>query len=637
MNAITFNLNLNPGGAVPPKVHLSQYDNILPIIEITLYDGTTAYTIPSGATVYVAGTKADDTGFEYACSFSGSVVTVVVTEQMTAYAGIVPCELIIYVGDERKGTANFQLAVEPAALSDDTVISETDIPIIQQLPTILADVTEAGETAVNNINTAKTEALDEMEDLKEDAEAWAVGTRGGEDVPTTDETYQNNAKYYAEQAGQTATETEDLKEDAEAWAVGQRNGVDVDSTDETYQNNAKYYAGQARQAGVFYGDCATAAGTAAKEVVTTKGYFTLYAGAVVVVKFANADTAGNITINVDGTGAVSALLEGSAIAANLLNSDTAYEFVYDGTNFLLMNGGTIAANKVSYNGTDSGLSATNAQAAIDEVNDKVDDLAATDIAYDNTNSGINAMTTQAALDFLLALNLTGGAGFHNSIYRGKYLGASVTSEQFAAISAGTFDDLYIGDYWIIDGVTWRIAAFDYWLNTGDTQCTTHHVVIVPDSNLYKAKMNDSNITTGAYVGSVMYTTNLATAKSTINSAFGSSHILNHREFLTNSVSGNNANNGAWYDSTVELMNESMVYGASVNGKSADGSVNFNVEIDKSQLPLFAHDPSRITNRAHWWLRDVNSSASFANVLLNGGATVNYSSISLGVRPAFAIC
>ena len=56
-----------------------------------------------------------------------------------------------------------------------------------------------------------------------------------------------------------------------------------------------------------------------------------------------------------------------------------------------------------------------------------------------------------------------GAGSRNGIYRGKYLGDSYTADQKAAIAAGTFEDLYIGDYWTIDGVNYRIAAFDYWL------------------------------------------------------------------------------------------------------------------------------------------------------------------------------
>ncbi len=38
---------------------------------------------------------------------------------------------------------------------------------------------------------------------------------------------------------------------------------------------------------------------------------------------------------------------------------------------------------------------------------------------------------------------------HNSIYRGKNLGSSVTAEQSAATSNGTFTDIYPGDYWLI--------------------------------------------------------------------------------------------------------------------------------------------------------------------------------------------
>ena len=224
------------------------------------------------------------------------------------------------------------------------------------------------------------------------------------------------------------------------------------------------------------------------------------------------------------------------------------------------------------------------------------------------------------------------AGFHNSLYRGKNLGTSVTAEQYAAISAGTFEDMFIGDYWVIGGVTWRIAAFDYWLHCGDTECTAHHVVVVPDSNLYSAKMNDSNVTTGGYVGSKMYTTYLADAKTTINSAFGSAHILSHKELLTNAVTSDKASGWAWYDSTVELMNECMVYGHNAWGSSPA----YETGIDKGQLPLFAHKHDLICNRGYWWLRDVVSSASFASVHNNGNANSAGASASYGVRPAFGI-
>lgn len=228
------------------------------------------------------------------------------------------------------------------------------------------------------------------------------------------------------------------------------------------------------------------------------------------------------------------------------------------------------------------------------------------------------------------------AGFHNSIYRGKSLGSSVTADQYAQISAGTFDDLFIGDYWTIGGVNYRIAAFDYWLRTGDTECTTHHAVIVPDSNFATAKMNDTNITTGGYVGSAMYTSNLAAAKTTIKGDFNAAHILSHREYLVNAVTNGRPSGGAWCDSDIELMNEHMVYGKHFEPASDGTSVPAIYTIDNAQLPLFALEHSRICNRADWWLRDVVSAADFANVAGDGNCAYGSASSSLGVRPAFAI-
>lgn len=242
--------------------------------------------------------------------------------------------------------------------------------------------------------------------------------------------------------------------------------------------------------------------------------------------------------------------------------------------------------------------------------------------------------------------LFNNAGAHNAIYRGKSLGSTVTTAQYAAIKAGTFDDLYIGDYWTIGGVNYRIAAFDYYLNSGDTNCTTHHVVIVPDTCLYNAQMHNTssggwesgaaNTTAGGYVGSDMYKSNLEQAKTTIKSAF-SGHVLKHRIYLTNAVANGRASGGAWCDSEVDLMCEQMVYGSGIFSPVSDGSnVPANYRVEKSQLPLFQHEPSRICNRATWWLRDVTTASSFASVNPNGSADYYNASNSLGVRPAFCI-
>lgn len=242
--------------------------------------------------------------------------------------------------------------------------------------------------------------------------------------------------------------------------------------------------------------------------------------------------------------------------------------------------------------------------------------------------------------------LFNNAGAHNAIYRGKSLGSTVTTAQYAAIKAGTFDDLYIGDYWTIGGVNYRIAAFDYYLNSGDTSCTTHHVVIVPDTCLYNAQMHNTssggyeggaaNTTTGGYVGSDMYKSNLEQAKTTIKSAF-SGHVLKHRIYLTNAVANGRASGGAWCDSEVDLMCEQMVYGSGIFSPVSDGSnVPANYRVEKSQLPLFQHEPSRICNRATWWLRDVITASYFAGVGSLGNAGYYDASYSYGVRPAFCI-
>lgn len=230
--------------------------------------------------------------------------------------------------------------------------------------------------------------------------------------------------------------------------------------------------------------------------------------------------------------------------------------------------------------------------------------------------------------------LADGAAAHNCIYRGKNLGTSVTAEQYAAISSGKFTDLYIGDYWVIKGVTYRTAAFDYYYNCGDTNFTKHHAVIVPDTSLYKAQMNTSNVTTGGYTGSAMYKSNLAQAKTTIKAAFGSAHVLTKRELLTNAVNGNTPSGWAWFDSDVELMNEVQAYG-SVAWGAHDGN-GYNVASGDGQFPLFMFDRTKLHNREDYWLRDVASAPAFSRVGNDGLAGNNNASSSLGVRPAFCI-
>lgn len=223
-------------------------------------------------------------------------------------------------------------------------------------------------------------------------------------------------------------------------------------------------------------------------------------------------------------------------------------------------------------------------------------------------------------------------------FRGKNLGSSLTKEQAQNITNGTFKGFFIGDYWEIEGRIWRIVDINYWIGCGDEECTTPHLVIMPDKCLYTQGMNGTNITTGAYVGSQMYTSGLNSAKSTVNAAFGAGNILNHKEYLQNAVTNGYASAGAWYASTVELPNEPMMYGSYIYTPGGNGSVVVNrVTINKSQLALMQIHPKWINpHRENQWLRDVVSASSFALVGTGGFAYGNGASNALGVRVVFGL-
>ncbi len=223
------------------------------------------------------------------------------------------------------------------------------------------------------------------------------------------------------------------------------------------------------------------------------------------------------------------------------------------------------------------------------------------------------------------------------LFRGKNLGTALTAVQKAAIKDGSFKGMFLGDYWSIGGRIWRIVDMDYWYNCGDTAFTSHHLVIMPDEALYNAQMNTTNVTTGGYVGSAMYKSNLANAKTIVNAAFQGS-VLTHREYLCNAVANGRPSGGAWFDSSIELPNEPMMYGHPHFSPTSDGSTVPSIyTISKTQLALFMVCPRFIVNRSYnQWLRDVVSSAAFAGVNYYGGTTCSGASNSFGVRPVFPV-
>lgn len=261
----------------------------------------------------------------------------------------------------------------------------------------------------------------------------------------------------------------------------------------------------------------------------------------------------------------------------------------------------------------------------------VSTLAPTDIALFNGEETGTRKIEASKMIFDL-VNLCGGE-MHRMFYRGANLGSTVKTEQTAAIQNGSFKDLWIGDYWIINGVNWRIVDFDYWFGMGFSKFTKHHAVIMPDTVLASGKMNESATTASGYTGSQMYTTNMVAAKSAITSAFSSS-VLKHREFLTNAASGGQPTGGSYVDSSIELPNEPMLFGNHiVSWSNASGKRD---TISHTQLALFAIARKFLVANSAYWLRDPASDSKF--VLVNDGGLVTSAdaNVANGIRPVFAI-
>lgn len=100
-------------------------------------------------------------------------------------------------------------------------------------------------------------------------------------------------------------------------------------------------------------------------------------------------------------------------------------------------------------------------------------------------SAVGTSDCPYAANALIDLEKYDVLSYKRSTVRGANLGSTFTAEQRQAIKDGSFDGLYLGDYWVHQGVNWRIVDFDYWLGRQETEnpnvrVDKHHIVIMPD-------------------------------------------------------------------------------------------------------------------------------------------------------------
>ncbi|MCT0164375.1 hypothetical protein EFM11_02225 [Lactobacillus helveticus] len=243
-----------------------------------------------------------------------------------------------------------------------------------------------------------------------------------------------------------------------------------------------------------------------------------------------------------------------------------------------------------------------------------------------------------------------GAQTHNNIFRGWNLGA-LNSTHIANIQNGSYHDMFIGDYFSVNGSNYVIAGINTKHLKGDNMQLGNHLLLMPDrfsrsedGTVMRADgktthyMNDTDTTANGFAGTKLYNTYMPSIQKRLEADFGS-HLLKFREVVSTHVDGSGATDkGEWRDAKLGIPNEVMVYGTTLNGNNKNGSW-YNIGDDNVQLPLFRLNPDELTNHRDWsfWLRDIHSASEFAYAG-NVGAAGWYgaSTTWCGVRAFFLI-
>lgn len=222
-----------------------------------------------------------------------------------------------------------------------------------------------------------------------------------------------------------------------------------------------------------------------------------------------------------------------------------------------------------------------------------------------------------------------GAQTHNNIFRGSNLGA-LNATHIANIQSGSFHDMFIGDYFSINGSNYVIAGLNTKHLHGDEKPLGNHLILMPDrfsklsdGTVMQADgktthyMSDTDTTAGGFANTKLYKTYMPSIQHKLEADFGS-HLLNFREVVSTHVDSSGApDQGEWRDASLGIPNEVMIYGSILNGNNTNNSW-FNIGDDDVQLPLFRLNPDEFT----WgfWLRDIHSTSEFTDADCYGDAS-----------------
>ena len=204
---------------------------------------------------------------------------------------------------------------------------------------------------------------------------------------------------------------------------------------------------------------------------------------------------------------------------------------------------------------------------------------------------------------------TKNAQLHNSMYRGQNLGSF--NETFANdINNGTFNNMWVGDYFIVNNHTYKIAGFNYKCGHEENTTLANHLIMITDA-LSEQAMNSSNTTAGGFAGTNLFKNYFPQIESQLQTDFGN-HLLTFNSYLSTSIDGNGApNNGQWYSLKACMCNSAMWWGSPSEYSNNANGTKYNIGDEDTQLPIMKlHTDEQGSGGQFVWLRDVYDSQSF---------------------------
>lgn len=274
------------------------------------------------------------------------------------------------------------------------------------------------------------------------------------------------------------------------------------------------------------------------------------------------------------------------------------------------------------------------------------------------DEGLEYLVNKIKSLIVVSSGIQDNAASHNAFYVEEDITEMFNDGTFTRnVENGTFKDIFPGMYitktYTAQGIEsnveedFVVGDLDYFINSSIAE--HHALMVMKNGSTVQKRMNASDTTTGGYLGSEMWATTIPIYATAVENAFGSSHIISHQEALTSSINtsavsaGYTGHTGAasmssWTSAKFNLMNNNMVYGSQITSSSYYDSGNRTRQISamRNNSSLKAGHKGKGGGKTTYWLTDVHSASSFANIAYSGFDSIKLASESAYIRGYFAL-